>query len=107
MYSLSLVYWELLNRCKLNNIDYQINDYLPPYNEHLPIDPNEILVKKVVCELKLRPGINKSWKSHRIIDEFTALIEELWNENPDARLNAFRVKKSIDKFINDSNDNLN
>jgi TGF-beta receptor type-1 len=109
MYSLSLIFWELLRRTKYNN-ELIILDYKMPYYEYLPIqDPDLEQMYKIVCIDKMRPELQNKWKLNPILNEFTQIIEELWNENSYARLNALRLKKSLNslyrKFMNNENNN--
>ena len=108
MYSLSLVFWEMIRRCefidseskKLINFDYQL-----PYYEYVDMNPDEKQMCETVCVKKLRPEMLAVWKSSDIdcIVEFSNLIEELWHENPDGRLKSLGVKKRLDKLKNSFN----
>lgn len=103
MYSLGLVFWELLRRCKLD--DQKSNktvafEYKPPYYEWINGDPDEPIMKKIVCEEKFRPLINPLWKNDLIMKELTNYTQELWVDDPDARLNPLRLKKSLIKVKN-------
>lgn len=118
MYSLGLVYWELLRRCQFNadgdnNSAQQTLDYQPPYFEHVNGDPDETQMVQIVCEQKYRPVFNnlitnrssneESTPSGLILDELVKLTEQLWVENPNERLNALRLKKSLNKLKNNLN----
>jgi hypothetical protein len=108
MYSMSLVFWEMLRRCefiepetnKLIKFDYQL-----PYYEHVDANPDENQMHDVVCVKKLRPEMLTVWKNYNLdcVREFSNLIEELWHENPDGRLKSLSVKKSLDKLKNNFN----
>ena len=100
MYSLALIFWELLRRTKfelLNTI--YIYEYKLPYYQYLPMDPNDLQMKQIVCEQKLRPDINSLWKQINIMNELTQLTEELWVENANGRLNTLRLKKSLNSIM--------
>ncbi len=100
MYSLALIFWELLRRTKfefLNSI-YSY-EYKMPYYEYIPMDPDDIQMRQIVCEQKLRPEINQLWKQTNILNELTQLTEELWVENSHGRLNALRLKKSLNSIM--------
>lgn len=108
MYSMSLVFWEMLRRCefiepetnKLIKFDYQL-----PYYEHVDANPDENQMHDVVYVKKLRPEMLTVWKNYNLdcVREFSNLIEELWHENPDGRLKSLSVKKSLDKLKNNFN----
>lgn len=101
MYSLGLVMWELLRRCKFEdestNLVY-VYDYKPPYYECVLGDPDELVMKQIVCDQKLRPAMNAQWKKNKIMTELANLTEELWVAQPNERLNPLRLKKSLAKI---------
>jgi TGF-beta receptor type-1 len=98
MYSVALIMWELLRRVRLEGVP--VIEYKLPYYEYTPLDPDEIQMRQIVCEQKLRPPISLQWKNDWITSEITRIMEELWVENPEGRLNALRVKKSLSKINN-------
>lgn len=123
IYSLALIFWELLRACRFSdntnsntntntsNSDEQTSnsgaiysfEYKLPYFEYLGgSDPDEAMMRQLVCEQRVRPGMSTVWRQggNGIIREFTALTEELWCDNPNERLNALRIKKSIMKIKN-------
>ena len=100
MYSLALIFWELLRRTKfefLNSV--YLYEYKMPYYEYIPMDPDDIQMRQIVCEQKLRPEINQLWKQVNIMNELTQLTEELWVENSHGMLNALRLKKSLNSIM--------
>lgn len=99
MYSLALIFWELLRRTsfEIAPVSYSY-DYKLPYYEHVQSDPDEIQMKQLVCDEKIRPEINNLWRQIPILNELTELTEELWVENANGRLNALRLKKSINQI---------
>lgn len=126
MYSLALIFWELLRRTsfELDKEEQQASqstvslskdptnetsdkfptklvysyDYKLPYYEYIQSDPDELEMKHLVVDLKKRPEINNLWRSVPILNELTQLTEELWVENADGRLNALRLKKSLNSI---------
>jgi serine/threonine protein kinase len=109
MYSLSLIFWELLRRTmfelfesnsdsdKKHKVIYSY-DYKLPYHEYIQSDPDELQMKQLVCDQKIRPEVNNLWREVPILNELTQLTEELWVENADGRLNALRLKKSLNQI---------
>jgi hypothetical protein len=129
MYSLALIFWELLRRTKFelentnttvtisnqqlnevpmqekhahmsdaassDRINYYVFEYKLPYYEYLQADPDETQMKHIVCEQKKRPEISALWRRVPILNELSQLTEELWVENAEGRLNALRLKKSL------------
>ncbi len=101
MYSLALIFWELLRRCKFEDESTKTlytYEYKPPYYEFIAGDPDENLMRQIVCEQNHRPVLNPLWRQNVIMNEFVRLTEELWVEMPNERLNALRLKKSISKI---------
>ncbi len=113
MYSLALVFWEMLRRCELADVDFNTNatntlDYQPPFFDCVDLNPDENQMCMTVCDLKCRPNIPVQCRTTevQIVLELTRLIEELWADKADARLNALRVKKTLDKFNTDLDGNV-
>ena len=108
MYSLSLIFWELLRRCEFTDPDNNRRvefDYQLPYYEYADMNPDENHMRDIVCIKKLRPEMQTVWKNYNLesIKEFSSLIEELWHEQPDGRLKSLSVKKSLDKINSNFN----
>lgn len=100
MYSLALIFWEMLRRVKFEHLNLvYVYDYELPYQQYIPMDPNDLQMKEIVCDKKLRPGINALWKQTNVMNELTELTEELWTENSHGRLNALRLKKSLNSIM--------
>jgi len=106
MYSLGLIFWELLRRTSfeiadeksIGGIKSYTYDYKLPYYEYIQSDPDEQQMIQIVCEKKKRPEINPLWTQVPILSELTHLTEELWVENAKGRLNALRLKKSLNQI---------
>ena len=76
-----------------------VYDYRLPYYEWIgAADADEAQMLAVVCVEKKRPGVNVLWRQVPILGELTKLTEELWGENANGRLNALRLKKSINQI---------
>jgi serine/threonine protein kinase len=104
IYSLALIIWEVLRACEFESHTaeavFHSFEYKLPYYEYIAAgDPDEALMRQIVCEQRLRPTIMPQWHEHPIMHELTKLCEEVWVENPNERLNALRIKKSITKII--------
>jgi hypothetical protein len=103
IYSVSLVIWEIMSRCEDRETNcFHSTPYKPPYGEYLTnsIDEtiNEIELKRVVCELKQRPTLKSEWRTHTMFNEFCDILDELWTGEPNERLNAFRLSKTLNKI---------
>jgi len=106
MFSVSLVIWEIMRRCELvnekNETIVKADEYKAPYFEYLtsdePVKDNELCFRRVVCELKLRPTLKSEWRSNGVLNEICQIVEELWTEEPNERLNSFRLSKTLNKI---------
>ena len=70
-------------------------EYQMPYYEFVGVDPDEAQMRQIVCDEKRRPEMNPLWYRVPLLREMTRLTEELWCENASGRLNALRLKKSL------------
>lgn len=68
MYALGLIIWEVCRRTVSNGI---VEDYQIPYYD-VPSDPSFEEMKKVVCDLKIRPTISNRWSSDPVSRAFVA-----------------------------------
>ena len=101
MYSLALIVWEILRRCKFElNEREHVYEYQLPFYECLDRDPDESTMVQIVCIDKRRPILNELWREVTILGDISNLIEELWTESPSQRLSALRVKKTLSKLLN-------
>jgi hypothetical protein len=111
MYSVSLVIWEIMRRCnyninKENEMVLNADEYKPPYFEHFTnnnvttmlMKNDETSLRRIICELKLRPTLKNEWRTHGILNEFCQIVEELWSEEPNERLNSFRLSKTLNRI---------
>ncbi|XP_036425982.1 activin receptor type-1C [Colossoma macropomum] len=92
IYSLGLVFWELARRCSVRGIH---EDFQLPYYDLVPSDPSVEEMRRVVCDLKLRPSIPNQWQSCEALRVMGKIMRECWYANSAARLTALRVKKTI------------
>lgn len=99
MYSLSLVLWEIGQRCEVAGI---VEDYQVPYFDAVSNDPSFDEMHKVVCIEAQRPVIPNRWYDNEIMRCYAKLIQECWASSPLARLPALRVKKTACKLRTNS-----
>ncbi|XP_048835714.1 activin receptor type-1C-like isoform X2 [Brienomyrus brachyistius] len=92
IYSLGLVFWELVRRCSLGG---SCEDYQLPYYDMAGSDPSVEEMRKVVCDQQARPSIPNQWHNWEALRILGRTMRECWNANPAARLTALRVKKTI------------
>ncbi|MBN3277521.1 ACV1C protein, partial [Polyodon spathula] len=97
IYSLGLVFWELVRRCSIRGIH---DDYQLPYYDMVPSDPSIEDMRKVVCDQKLRPNIPNQWQSCEALRMMGKIMHECWYANGAARLTALRIKKTLSAYRN-------
>ncbi|MGH0170391.1 UNVERIFIED_CONTAM: hypothetical protein FKN15_058741 [Acipenser sinensis] len=95
IYSLGLVFWELVRRCSIRGIH---EDYQLPYYDMVPSDPSIEDMRKVVCDQKLRPNIPNQWQSCEALRVMGKIMRECWYASGAARLTGLRIKKTISQL---------
>ncbi|MGH0120688.1 UNVERIFIED_CONTAM: hypothetical protein FKN15_035074 [Acipenser sinensis] len=95
IYSLGLVFWELVRRCSIRGIH---EDYQLPYYDMVPSDPSIEDMRKVVCDQKLRPNIPNQWQSCEALCVMGKIMRECWYASGAARLTGLRIKKTISQL---------
>ncbi|XP_055341553.1 TGF-beta receptor type-1-like [Paramacrobiotus metropolitanus] len=102
LYAMGLVFWEICRRYSPREQD-SVDDYQLPYFDMLPSEPSVEEVAAVVCEKRMRPGIEAWLNAETAEDEalslLTRVMRECWYENPMARLTALRVKKTLGSMM--------
>lgn len=66
-----------------------------PYYDLVPSDPSFEEMRKVVCVENHRPSIPNRWSSDQLLSGMSRLMRECWHHNPNVRLPALRIKKSL------------
>ncbi|XP_069676578.1 activin receptor type-1 [Periplaneta americana] len=95
IYAFGLVLWEVCRRTLSNGI---AEDYKPPYYDMVPNDPSFEDMKKVVCIDQQRPSLPNRWASNATLSGMAKLMKECWHHNPNVRLPALRIKKTLVKL---------
>lgn len=102
MYSLALLLWEICQRVNTSSVKDDLNDnYILPYQEHVPSDPSFQDMYEVVCVKGIRPECPTKWQNEDILAVLSKIMQECWHPNPSARLTALRVKKTLTKLDSD------
>ena len=106
MYALSLVVWEVLRRCEVED---KALEYIVPYQGHVPHDPSVEEMNMVVVLREVRPEVEERWNRNEVLAIVSSLMQECWRGNPHARLTVARVKKSLQLLaqIHDNKDDWN
>lgn len=92
MYSLGLVLWETVRRCKVDNFACE---YSIPYHDKLPHDPDFHEVRTVVVDQKYRPPPPTHVKENTETAPLIRLMMDCWRMDPLARITALRIKKTL------------
>lgn len=105
IYAFGLVLWEMCRRTVCSGL---VEEYRPPFFDVVPNDPSFEDMRKVVCIDQYRPAIAKHWETDPILSGLGVLMKECWHQNPNVRLPALRLKKSLLKLaMQDSSIHLN
>ncbi|XP_046386432.1 activin receptor type-1 [Ischnura elegans] len=99
IYAFGLVLWEICRRTISNG---RAEDYYPPFYDMVPSDPSFEDMRKVVCIDQQRPSLPNRWASDLTLSGMGKLMKECWHHNPNVRLPALRIKKTLVKLA--SND---
>ncbi|XP_048519449.1 bone morphogenetic protein receptor type-1B isoform X2 [Dendroctonus ponderosae] len=102
IYALGLVFWELSRRCATGDKIKIVDNYAVPYYDCVPSDPSFDDMMQVVCLKKIRPQIPLRWESEDVLLTLAKVMQECWHSNPDVRLTALRVKKTLFKLEPDT-----
>eukprot|EP00117_Sycon_ciliatum_P037559 scpid31989/ scgid28073/ Activin receptor type-1; Activin receptor type I; Serine/threonine-protein kinase receptor R1; TGF-B superfamily receptor type I len=92
MYSLGLVLWETVRRCKINDFAFE---YSIPYFDKLPNDPDFHEVRTLIVDEKYRPPLPHHIKADRRTVPLVRIMADCWRMNPEARCTALRIKKTL------------
>ncbi|XP_065368251.1 activin receptor type-1 isoform X2 [Calliphora vicina] len=95
IYALGLVLWEVCRRTISCGI---AEEYKVPFYDVVPSDPSFEDMRKVVCVDNYRPSIPNRWSSDPLLAGMSKLMKECWHQNPNVRLPALRIKKTIHKL---------
>lgn len=101
VYAFGLVLWEITRRCVVNGIS---EEYKPPFWDVVPSDPSFEDMRKVVCTDQQRPVIPNRWSTDLILNQMSKLMKECWRAESKARLSMLRVKKTLHRINNKSED---
>lgn len=88
VYAFGLVLWEVVSRCSETNaaaVDYKL-----PFELELGQHPSMDDMQKAVVINRTRPIIKPQWKLHKGINCLCQSMEELWDQDPEAR-NSMRL----------------
>jgi len=95
IYAFGLVLWEMCRRTVSSGF---VEEYRPAFFDMVPSDPSFEDMRKVVCVDQYRPAIPNRWDSDPILSGICQLMKECWHQNPNVRLPALRLKKSLLKL---------
>ncbi|XP_022226804.2 activin receptor type-1 isoform X1 [Drosophila obscura] len=95
IYAFGLVLWEVCRRTISCGI---AEEYKVPFYDVVPMDPSFEDMRKVVCTDNYRPSIPNRWSSDPLLAGMSKLMKECWHQNPNVRLPALRIKKTIHKL---------
>lgn len=92
MYAFGLLIWETARRCRASG---RAEDARVPFDDIVPNDPGFDDMRKIVCVDRQRPAVPNHWMGHSMMLSLSRLMKECWHHDPQVRLSALRVKKSL------------
>lgn len=97
VYSMALLLWEITSRCSANQ---DVREYEPPFGKlhHVCIES----MKDAVIRDGERPEILPSWRTHPGVNLVCEMIEECWDQDPEARVTASCVSERFNYFSHPS-----
>ncbi|KAF4081745.1 hypothetical protein AMELA_G00164880 [Ameiurus melas] len=93
VYSMALVLWEITSRCTVIG---ELREYEPPFGKLN--QPCIESMKDTVIRDRERPEILHGWRTHPGVNVLCEMIEECWDEDPEARLTASCVSERFNNF---------
>lgn len=104
IYAVGLLYWEVCRRTISCGI---AEEYKVPFHDVVPSDPSFEEMRKVISVDSYRPSIPNRWTSDSLLSGMAKVMRECWHQNPNVRLPALRIKKSLYKLAQDDNCKMN
>ncbi|XP_058126247.1 activin receptor type-1 isoform X1 [Anopheles coustani] len=95
IYAIGLIFWEVCRRTISCGI---AEEYKVPYYDYVSSDPSFEEMRKVVCVDNYRPSVQNRWTSDPFLTGMSKLMRECWHMNPNVRLPALRIKKTLLKL---------
>ncbi|GAU88848.1 hypothetical protein RvY_01473 [Ramazzottius varieornatus] len=96
VYALGLTLWEICHRSRICG---SAEDYELPFAREVSSDPEIPEMREVVFVQKKRPVFPNRWSTKEPMITLTRLMRECWSHNPQARLTALRVKKTLAQLL--------
>ncbi|KAM9496426.1 TGF-beta receptor type-2 isoform 1-T1 [Clarias gariepinus] len=97
VYSMALVLWEITSRCTAIG---EVREYEPPFGKLN--QPCIESMKDTVIRDRERPEIRLGWRTHPGVKLVCEMLEECWDQDPEARLTASCVSERFNEFNNPS-----
>eukprot|EP00111_Clytia_hemisphaerica_P008938 TCONS_00026127-protein len=104
MYSMGLLFWDLLSRTKIDE-SIEVEEYKPPYSGLVNFNPSVDEMLKCVVENHKRPHIPNHWKETQSFVTIVETMELCWDDDADARLTSQCVAQRIRRLIHSPPDN--
>lgn len=101
MYACGILFWELLSRCRMpeliganeqENLERCDPDpYYEPFQQEFGPNPSQAMLVYAVCRLHARPKLKDSWLAGKKTYQFAQTIQDLWDQDYDARVHTATV----------------
>lgn len=108
MYACGILFWELLSRCKLphlvGGLEHENKEradpdpYAEPFEREFGPNPSTDMLQYAVCRVHARPKLKNSWLVGKKSYNFTKTIQDLWDQDFDARVHTFTVIDRLERM---------
>ncbi|KAJ7317738.1 hypothetical protein JRQ81_003900 [Phrynocephalus forsythii] len=89
VYSLALVLWEMFMRCSALFPEDGTPEFQLAYEAELGRSPSHSELRRLAVEERQRPALPRAWRSlGQVADGVQELLEDCWDPEPEARLQA-------------------
>lgn len=98
IYAFGLVLWEVTRRYEVEGV---FEEYSLPYSPEVGENPTIPEMSEVVCTKQLKLVLPPRYDDDPHAKAIIKLMNECWHHSPSARLTALRVKKTLQKCLQD------
>lgn len=117
MYSCGILFWELLTRTILPNLEdasereeknrSNPGPYYEPFEEDLGVSPIERMLEYAVCTQHARPRLKDHWLAGKKTYRLCQTVMDLWDHDFDARIHTLTVIHRLNKLSLSDHDTRN
>ncbi|KFD67209.1 hypothetical protein M514_07574 [Trichuris suis] len=102
VYAAALVLWELLSRCGFKNVEP--GEYMLPFEAEVGLRPSLQEIQEIAVIKKRRPILKAVWREDPHAAVVCSAIEEMWDNEPEARISAGCAAERLDALVSVAGD---